>query len=931
MTSTHAAWLGIGFGLVGCTPHPNVTLLFPDTASEQQANQVYVAAYPNGTIPGCDQTPAASPPPPSPITSIQTQYPLSPQTSLGNVPRGTAQFYAQVTDQYSLPFLRACSTQGVPGNVTLSLVRVPRPPVILEPSSNPSVKEGATALIAIHVGDPDGAGFTISVSTLPRFATFDGAMTITCKPGPPDQGVYPITITATSKSPTHPASSKTIQLTVIDVPRQLAWNPLYRGWRGRFEAGAIFDPATGVFFVFGGRDGGVNVKDAQQPLDYYSAVDSLDDMRFLTTSSAAWTPVTITGTWPAPGFSFPFAIINSTTGAIGIMSSGTDGVQLTGDTWTLTIPSSGPPLWNHPQIGVGAFPLGTGIATATDPSRSDAYIFGGDISLQLFSNDTSQVLAPNIQNIDVNMVLATGVLPPPRTEAAAVYATNSPARVVIIGGRGPDPTSTQTPPPLIQFNDAWMLCIEQGGTLCPQANVWTQLPTTSGCATGAMSPCTFPAMYEMSAGYDAVNERVLIFGGLGVEQGTPYLYQDLWELNLDPTATQTWTKFPEPSPEPLGLVGAATAVDPVHHQMIMYGGITGSYVDGNPVPDLSDDVWVLSMNKGAEALTQLITTGTAPYPIPRVRHTAIAPTPSHGALVLGGGTLSGFANDIWEQTPAGAMTILNPSGSNPWPRTDYTATYVPDRNEVWLFGGRTQTALESPELYRLSLVKGAETFASGLISDSTLARSSHSAAYDAQNQRLIIFGGQGCQTSCPQDLSDVVAITLDSSGAPQEQRLNAGSTPARYGQVAGYDSFGQRMIIYGGTVYSTSTGTENDANDVWQLSLTPGSEKWQQINPSGTPPPAMFYPKGVLTAENPPKLYVMGTVSRPSLDFVDGLWVLDLTPGAETWTPLPAISIEPSTRFTAAVTYDPVQNVLLMSAGIDDFITRNDLWALTLP
>jgi hypothetical protein len=120
---------------------------------------------------------------------------------------------------------------------------------------------------------------------------------------------------------------------------------------------------------------------------------------------------------------------------------------------------------------------------------------------------------------------------------------------------------------------------------------------------------------------------------------------------------------------------------------------------------------------------------------------------------------------------------------------------------------------------------------------------------------------------------------------------------------------------------------------VWQLTLTPGSETWTQLNPTGDTPPPTLYPVGVTTVENPPKMYVLGTVqnSPTGYNFVDGVWVLDLTPGAEKWTSLGSVQYRPETRFQAAVTYDPVGNNLLLSGGLDELTLRNDVWALTLP
>ena len=120
------------------------------------------------------------------LASMDAPYPLSATATLGRVPRGRADFFGEVSDQYGLVFLRACATRDVPGDVVLSLVRVARPPVIMKPSGDVSVEEGKILTIPIQIVDPDGADYGVAVTGLPRFATFDGASTITCSPGLPD-------------------------------------------------------------------------------------------------------------------------------------------------------------------------------------------------------------------------------------------------------------------------------------------------------------------------------------------------------------------------------------------------------------------------------------------------------------------------------------------------------------------------------------------------------------------------------------------------------------------------------------------------------------------------------------------------------------------------------------------------------------------------
>ncbi len=95
----------------------------------------------------------------------------------------------------------------------------------------------------------------------------------------------------------------------------------------------------------------------------------------------------------------------------------------------------------------------------------------------------------------------------------------------------------------------------------------------------------------------------------------------------------------------------------------------------------------------------------------------------------------------------------------------------------------------------------------------------------------------------------------------------------------------------------------------------------------------MSGPEGVLTAEAPPELHVLGTIERaPSgLNTVDQLQVSNLEPGNEPWTELLPPSCRPRLRSGAGVGYDAAQNRLFLSGGLDNLLPRVDLWRLILP
>jgi hypothetical protein len=107
------------------------------------------------------------------------------------------------------------------------------------------------------------------------------------------------------------------------------------------------------------------------------------------------------------------------------------------------------------------------------------------------------------------------------------------------------------------------------------------------------------------------------------------------------------------------------------------------------------------------------------------------------------------------------------------------------------------------------------------------ARGGHTAVYDSQRQRMLVFGGLAQST-----LNDVWELTLTE---PLEwHRLEPDGTlpPARWRHAAIYDPMRVRMLVFGGF------GNSGDRADLWQLDLSVEPAVWSQIIPVGPAPSA---------------------------------------------------------------------------------------------
>src|SRR5262249_21325221 len=125
---------------------------------------------------------------------------------------------------------------------------------------------------------------------------------------------------------------------------------------------------------------------------------------------------------------------------------------------------------------------------------------------------------------------------------------------------------------------------------------------------------------------------------------------------------------------------------------------------------------------------------------------------------------------------------------------------------------------------------------------STLSRFAPTSVYDPPTNSMIVFGGYIDSLTTQ---NDVIALSHANGlgGTPAWSIVipngAAGSPPPRYYQTAVYDETNSRMIIYGGCTLSPIFCGPG-LSDVWVLAQANGvggTPTWNQLTPSGGPPP----------------------------------------------------------------------------------------------
>jgi hypothetical protein len=178
-------------------------------------------------------------------------------------------------------------------------------------------------------------------------------------------------------------------------------------------------------------------------------------------------------------------------------------------------------------------------------------------------------------------------------------------------------------------------------------------------------------------------------------------------------------------------------------------------------------------------------------------------------MLVFGGWDTGFTIDVWALDLSGELrwSELSPSGTSPGARMGHTAIYDPAGDRMVVFGGGYPVLNDTWALdlagagsWRL-LIPGSST-------DPNLPpqRLYHTAVYDAVRNRMLVDGGDGGGGPG----NDTWALSLGPSPAWSPVVVADSPAPGRTQHSAILDPVGQRLVVYGGSLW---------APDTWVLAL----------------------------------------------------------------------------------------------------------------
>jgi len=357
---------------------------------------------------------------------------------------------------------------------------------------------------------------------------------------------------------------------------------------------------------------------------------------------------------------------------------------------------------------------------------------------------------------------------------------------------------------------------------------WTMLAPTGPFPEGRRTAGANPQ------NYDALNDRMMFFSGDHCGCGTASVtLPDVWVLaNASAAkAAPAWMQVTPSTPGPVGRLNHAMAYAPQTNRLIIQGGLTTNPAQMQFV--LLADTWALTNANGLGGPSTWIR--LPDIPVTREDQAAVYDQTTNRMVVFGGDNGADF-NDVW------VLTDADGNGTPTWVPLSPTGT--------------APTARENP-----------------------------SVAYDAVNNRLIVFGG--LNRNGPVDFNDVWVLTNanGTGGAPQWIPLTPGGNPpqGRLGASLVYDPTSNTVTMFGGASGGAAQQSPANFNDVWTLSNANGlggTPQWIQVSATGGPPIARINHAAALS--NAGKMIVAmgrGGPATQTAEFqMNDVWVFSATP-----------------------------------------------------
>jgi len=288
-----------------------------------------------------------------------------------------------------------------------------------------------------------------------------------------------------------------------------------------------------------------------------------------------------------------------------------------------------------------------------------------------------------------------------------------------------------------------------------------------------------------------------------------YTFLPLFLMLAGSAAAQSWVEItPTSGPAPTGRAWASAVYDSQDHRMIVFGG-TDSINERN-------DIWAFDLS--THTWTDLTPSSG---PAPGIRRTPGSgyDAVNHRMVTWSGQDPGIFYNDVWIfDLSTNIWTNPTPPGPLPNLRYGVGAVWDPTAAELVTFAGFTNMG-RFDDTWRYNPVANTWSDVSPVINP--LERCLHHAAYDSQDHRMIMYGGQNAGAR-----GDIWEFDLTNN--TWSEFAPAAVPLGRFFAVMVYDINNHRVTVFGGNTGGAYT------NELWSFDLT--AEAWYPMAASGPIP-----------------------------------------------------------------------------------------------
>ena len=304
-------------------------------------------------------------------------------------------------------------------------------------------------------------------------------------------------------------------------------------------------------------------------------------------------------------------------------------------------------------------------------------------------------------------------------------------------------------------------------------------------------------------------------------------------------------------------------------------------------------------------------------PSPRFGHRMVYDPVNERMFLFGGAVWENrytFFDELWSYDSSTNVWTEVEYGPGPSGRFNHMMVYVPDRHQLFLFGGFSASdRIGDTWVYDIE----ANEWTQLRPQDSPSPRSDAAIAYDEANGGVILHDGYCRDDSHPQDtwvydFGENDWMLMDPEESPKPQ----------YGHHMIYDSLNRKVVMYGGHWSYAGTSQHGYSDGVWTYDYP--SDTWTKVDPAISLPSRYWHT--LAYDEDRGKMVVFGgSGARDAV--LDDTWLYDLS--TNTWERL-YTDEKPPERENSALVYDPVHEKFILFGGLREIgePPLDDLWVL---